>query len=62
MDVKDKGIIISILHPGFMRTEMTAGVGFDKYWDDGGGEFTTLLGDGWDWGFLELALEMLTEL
>ncbi|CAG8957369.1 hypothetical protein HYFRA_00010794 [Hymenoscyphus fraxineus] len=36
MDVKDKGIIISILHPGFMRTEMTAGVGFDKYWDDGG--------------------------
>lgn len=42
MDVKDKGIIISIIHPGFMRTEMTAGVGFDKYWDDGGGEFTTL--------------------
>ena len=21
-----------------MRTEMTAGVGFDKFWDDGGGE------------------------
>lgn len=36
LDLKEKGIIISILHPGFMRTEMTAGVGFDKYWDDGG--------------------------
>ncbi|RDW64257.1 NAD(P)-binding Rossmann-fold containing protein-12 [Coleophoma crateriformis] len=36
LDVKDKGIIISVVHPGFMRTEMTAGVGFDKYWDDGG--------------------------
>lgn len=23
--------------PGFMRTEMTKGVGFDKFWDDGGG-------------------------
>ncbi|KPM39176.1 hypothetical protein AK830_g7389 [Neonectria ditissima] len=36
LDVKDKGVIISIVHPGFMRTEMTKGVGFDKYWDDGG--------------------------
>ncbi|EHK97519.1 putative Uncharacterized oxidoreductase [Glarea lozoyensis 74030] len=36
LDLKDEGVIISILHPGFMRTEMTAGVGFDKYWDDGG--------------------------
>jgi NAD(P)-dependent dehydrogenase (short-subunit alcohol dehydrogenase family) len=36
LDLWDKGIIISILHPGFMRTEMTAGVGFDKYWDVGG--------------------------
>lgn len=24
--------------PGFMRTEMTKGVGFDKFWDDGGGK------------------------
>jgi hypothetical protein len=23
-----------------LKTEMTAGVGFDKYWDDGGGEFS----------------------
>ncbi|KAI1841641.1 hypothetical protein JX265_012536 [Neoarthrinium moseri] len=36
LDLKDKGVIISIIHPGFMRTEMTKGVGFDKYWDDGG--------------------------
>lgn len=37
LDLKDKGVVVSIVHPGFMRTEMTAGVGFDKYWDDGGG-------------------------
>lgn len=36
LDLKDKGIAVGIVHPGFMRTEMTAGVGFDKYWDDGG--------------------------
>lgn len=37
LDLKEKGIIVSIVHPGFMRTEMTRGVGFDKFWDDGGG-------------------------
>jgi len=36
LDLKEKGIIVSVVHPGFMRTEMTKGVGFDKYWDDGG--------------------------
>ncbi|KAI9895060.1 MAG: hypothetical protein M1814_000285 [Vezdaea aestivalis] len=36
LDLADKEIAIGILHPGFMRTEMTKGVGFDKYWDDGG--------------------------
>jgi len=36
LDLKDKGIAVASIHPGFMRTEMTAGVGFDKYWDDGG--------------------------
>lgn len=36
LDLKDEGVIVSIVHPGFMRTEMTRGVGFDKYWDDGG--------------------------
>ncbi|KAN0106032.1 oxidoreductase-like protein [Hyaloscypha variabilis] len=36
LDLKEKGVVISIVHPGFMRTEMTKGVGFDKYWDAGG--------------------------
>lgn len=36
LDLKDAGVIISIVHPGFMRTEMTKGVGFDQYWDAGG--------------------------
>lgn len=36
LDLKDKGISVGIVHPGFMRTEMTKGVGFDKYWDQGG--------------------------
>jgi NAD(P)-dependent dehydrogenase (short-subunit alcohol dehydrogenase family) len=36
LDLKEHGVIVSIVHPGFMRTEMTKGVGFDKYWDDGG--------------------------
>ncbi|KAL8696433.1 MAG: hypothetical protein Q9224_002797 [Gallowayella concinna] len=36
LDLKDKGIVVGIVHPGFMRTEMTKSVGFDKFWDDGG--------------------------
>jgi NAD(P)-dependent dehydrogenase (short-subunit alcohol dehydrogenase family) len=36
MDLRDHDVIVSIVHPGFMRTDMTRGVGFDKYWDDGG--------------------------
>ncbi|TAQ89503.1 hypothetical protein B7494_g2159 [Chlorociboria aeruginascens] len=36
LDLKDEGIVVSVVHPGFMRTEMTRGVGFDKFWDDGG--------------------------
>lgn len=39
LDLKEKGVVVSVVHPGFMRTEMTKGVGFDKFWDDGGGEF-----------------------
>lgn len=38
LDLKDRGVAIASVHPGFMRTEMTKGVGFDKFWDDGGGE------------------------
>lgn len=41
LDMKDAGVVVSIVHPGFMRTEMTKGVGFDKFWDDGGGEYFT---------------------
>lgn len=33
-DLKEKEIVVTMVHPGFMRTEMTAGVGFDKYWDE----------------------------
>ncbi|KAK0655887.1 hypothetical protein B0T16DRAFT_21540 [Cercophora newfieldiana] len=32
-DLNDEGIVVSLVHPGFMRTEMTRGVGFDKFWD-----------------------------
>ncbi len=39
LDLEEKGVVVSIVHPGFMRTNMTKGVGFDKYWDDGGGKF-----------------------
>lgn len=40
LDLKDRGIAVATVHPGFMRTEMTKGVGFDKYWDVGGGELS----------------------
>ncbi|KAI4284130.1 MAG: hypothetical protein L6R35_004975 [Caloplaca aegaea] len=36
LDLKDENIAVGIVHPGFMRTEMTKSVGFDKFWDDGG--------------------------
>ena len=36
LDLKERGVAIAAVHPGFMRTEMTKGVGFDKFWDDGG--------------------------
>ena len=36
LDLKPKGIAVGLVHPGFMRTEMTKGVGFDKFWDSGG--------------------------
>lgn len=42
LDLKDQGIAVGLVHPGFMRTEMTRSVGFDKYWDAGGGEFIAL--------------------
>jgi len=42
LDLKDQGVVVGIVHPGFMRTEMTKGVGFDKFWDDGGGESSSI--------------------
>jgi len=36
LDLKDKGIAVLMVHPGFMRTEMTKSVGFDKFWDEAG--------------------------
>ncbi|KAH8693713.1 oxidoreductase [Talaromyces proteolyticus] len=36
LDLKDKNVAVGLVHPGFMRTEMTRSVGFDKYWDQGG--------------------------
>ncbi|KAJ7062439.1 oxidoreductase [Mycena belliarum] len=36
LDLAPRGIAVALVHPGFMRTEMTAGVGYDKYWDAGG--------------------------
>lgn len=39
LDLKEGGVVVSIVHPGFMRTDMTRNVGFDKFWDEGGGEF-----------------------
>ena len=44
LDLKEKKIAVGIVHPGFMRTEMTKGVGFDKYWDAGGGESVSFNG------------------
>ena len=38
LDLKERGVAIAAVHPGFMRTELTRGVGFDKYWDEGGGK------------------------
>ena len=33
-DLEPKGIAIAMVHPSFMRTEMTKGVGFDVAWDE----------------------------
>ncbi|KAJ6620980.1 oxidoreductase [Mycena sp. CBHHK59/15] len=36
LDLAERGIAVAIVHPGFMRTEMTKHVGYDQYWDSGG--------------------------
>jgi NAD(P)-dependent dehydrogenase (short-subunit alcohol dehydrogenase family) len=39
LDLKPRGIPVVAVHPGFMRTEMTKNVGFDQYWESGGGGY-----------------------
>ena len=36
LDLADRRVVVSIVHPGFMRTELTKSVGFDAHWDEGG--------------------------
>ncbi|KAI9763560.1 MAG: hypothetical protein M1840_000422 [Geoglossum simile] len=36
LDLEAEGVIVGVVHPGFMRTEMTKGVGYDQYWESGG--------------------------
>ncbi|KAJ7435980.1 oxidoreductase [Mycena galericulata] len=36
LDLKERGIAVGIVHPGFMRTDMTKNVGYDQFWDSGG--------------------------
>lgn len=36
LDLKERDVAVASVHPGFMKTEMTRSVGFDKFWDDGG--------------------------
>lgn len=38
LDLAAQGVAVAVVHPGFMRTDMTKGVGFDEFWDVGGGE------------------------
>lgn len=33
-DLKEHGIAVCMIHPSFMRTEMTKGVGFDVAWEE----------------------------
>ncbi|KAF5376436.1 hypothetical protein D9615_008654 [Tricholomella constricta] len=41
-DFYDKGITVTMIHPGFMRTDMTKNVGFDQFYDSGGGEYLSV--------------------
>ncbi|KAJ7451366.1 hypothetical protein FB451DRAFT_707445, partial [Mycena latifolia] len=42
LDLDPHGIAVALVHPGFMRTELTKNVGYDQYWDSGGGAFLPL--------------------
>ena len=36
LDLKERGVAVVAVHPGFLKTEMTRNVGFDKFWEEGG--------------------------
>lgn len=42
-DLKSKGITVAIIHPGFLKTEMTKGAGFEDAYESGGGGFRIFL-------------------
>ncbi|EJT70676.1 hypothetical protein GGTG_11699 [Gaeumannomyces tritici R3-111a-1] len=42
LDLRAREVVVPIVHPGFMHTEMAKVVGFDKFWDDGGGALMLL--------------------
>ncbi|KAL1663746.1 oxidoreductase [Schizophyllum commune] len=35
-DLYEKGITVAMIHPGFMKTDMTKSVGFDEFYESGG--------------------------
>jgi len=35
-DLMDKEVTVGMIHPGFMKTDMTKGVGYDKFYESGG--------------------------
>ena len=37
LDLEKEKVAVGVIHPGFMRTDMTKGVGFDEFWDEGHG-------------------------
>jgi NAD(P)-dependent dehydrogenase (short-subunit alcohol dehydrogenase family) len=36
IEFQDKGVTVAMIHPGFMKTDMTKGVGFDQFYESGG--------------------------
>ncbi|KAJ3998126.1 hypothetical protein F5050DRAFT_1567927 [Lentinula boryana] len=35
-DLYDEQVTVGLIHPGFMKTDMTEGVGYDKFYESGG--------------------------
>ncbi|GLB42631.1 putative enoyl-(Acyl carrier protein) reductase [Lyophyllum shimeji] len=35
-DLYDRGVTVTMVHPGFMKTDMTKAVGFDQFYESGG--------------------------